>query len=113
VKNEYLMRHDKVGAHVHCPICKALGIKTTDKWYTHTPKPVCEHEDVNVLWNQWVHTDREVTANKPDVIIKNKKDKTCVLIDVAIPVDKNVMQKEAEMKLNIRLYVYRYSECGT
>jgi len=37
------------------------------------PKPVCEEGDVTVLWNQAVHTDREVTANRPDIIIKNKK----------------------------------------
>ena len=37
--------------------------------------------------------------NMPDIIIKNKKEKTCILIDVAIPADRNVMQKEAEKKL--------------
>jgi hypothetical protein len=26
-----------------------------------------------VLWNQAVHTDREVTANRSDIIIKNQK----------------------------------------
>jgi len=26
-----------------------------------------------VLWNQALHTDREVTANRPDIIIKNKR----------------------------------------
>ena len=26
-----------------------------------------------MLWNQAVHTDREVTANRPDIIIKNKQ----------------------------------------
>jgi len=26
-----------------------------------------------VLWYQAVHTDREVTANRTDIIIKNKK----------------------------------------
>ena len=26
-----------------------------------------------VLWNEAVHIDREVTANRPDIIIKNKK----------------------------------------
>jgi hypothetical protein len=36
VKNRYLMTHDKVGAHLCYSICKALGIKTTDKWYIHT-----------------------------------------------------------------------------
>jgi hypothetical protein len=39
------------------------------------PKPLHEEEDVTVLWNQAVHTDREVTANRPDIIIKNKKRK--------------------------------------
>ena len=69
------MRHDKVCTHLHYSICKALGIVTADKWYTHMPKPVCEEGDVTVLWNQAVHTDREVTANRPDIIIKNKKRK--------------------------------------
>jgi hypothetical protein len=59
-------------------------------------KPVYEEGDVTVLWSQAVHTDRKVTANGPDIIIKNKKGKTCTLIDVAIPADRNVVQKEAE-----------------
>ena len=39
------------------------------------PKPVYEEGDDTVLWNQEVHTDREVTANRPDIIIKTKKRK--------------------------------------
>jgi len=72
-KNKYFIRHDKVCAHFHYSICKSLGIAMTHKWYTHMPKPVYEEGDVLVLWNQAVHTDREVTANRPDIIIKNKK----------------------------------------
>jgi hypothetical protein len=59
---------------------------------------VYEEGDVTVLWNQTLHTDREVTANRPDIIIENKKEKLCALIDVAIPADSNVVQKEAEKK---------------
>jgi hypothetical protein len=51
-----------------------------------------------VLWNQGVHADREVTANRPNINLK-RKEKTCILIDVAIPADRYVMQKEAEKKL--------------
>ena len=47
-----------------------------------------------MLWNQAVHTDREITANRPDIIIKITKGKTCTLIDVAIPADSNVVQKK-------------------
>jgi hypothetical protein len=36
---------------------------------------VYEEGDVTVLWNQAVHTDREVTANRPAIKIKGKKRK--------------------------------------
>ena len=101
-KNEHLLRHDKVCTHLHYSICKASGIETADKWYTHMPKPVYEEGDVTLLWNQAVHTDRRVTANRPDIIIKNNKEKTCTLIDVAIPADRNVVQKEAEKELKYK-----------
>ena len=55
-----------------------------------------------MLWNQAVHTDREVTTNRADIIIQNKKEKTCTLIDVAIPADRNVVQKESEKQLKYR-----------
>jgi hypothetical protein len=41
-------------------------------------------------------------TNRPDIIIKNKKDKTCLLIDVAVPSNKNIKQKEAEKKLKYK-----------
>ena len=34
--------------------------------------------------------------------MKNKKEKTCTLIDVAVPADRNVVQKEAEKKLKYK-----------
>ena len=85
-------------------MCETLGTETTDKWYTHTPKAVYEEEDVTVLWNQAVHTDIEATANRPDIIIKNKREDTCVLIDVAVPTERNVVQKEAEKKLKYKSF---------
>jgi hypothetical protein len=97
-KKKYLMRHDKVCTHLRYSICKALGIETTDKWYTHA-----QEGDFTVLWNEVMHTDREVTANGPDIIIKNKKPKTRTLIDVAIPADRNVVQKEAEKRLKYKI----------
>ena len=66
------------------------------------PKPVYEKGDVTVLWNQAVHTERGVTASRSDIIIKNTKEKTCILIDVAIPADRNVVQKETEKKLQYK-----------
>jgi hypothetical protein len=98
-KNEYLMRHDKVCSHLHYSVCKSLDIETTDKWckhtHTHIPKLIYEEGDVTVLWNQAVHRDREVTANRPDIILKTERGKeTCILTEVAITADRNVVQRE-------------------
>jgi hypothetical protein len=60
---------------------------------------------VTILWNQGVYGDKEV--NRPDIIINNKKEKICILIDVAIPADRNVMQKEAgNKKTKIQMFMY-------
>jgi hypothetical protein len=69
--------------------------------HTHT-QPVCEQEDVTVLWHQAVHTNREFTANRPDMKIKNKQEATSTPIDVAVPADRNVVQKEAEKGLKYK-----------
>jgi hypothetical protein len=101
-KNEYVIRHDKVCTHLYYSICKTFGIETAENWYFHIPKLVCQHEDITVLWNQGIQTDREVLANRPDIIIKNMKDKICLLIDVAIPSDRNLIQKESGKKLKYK-----------
>ena len=59
-----------------------------------------------MLRNQAVHTDREVTVNRTDIIIKNTKEKTCTLIDVAIPADRNVVKRKRE-KVKIQEFMYR------
>jgi hypothetical protein len=47
------------------------------------PQPVYEEGDVTVLWNQAVHRQRKVTANRADIITKNKKGRRAQLLDVA------------------------------
>ena len=46
-----------------------------------------------------IHTDRTITANRPDIVLKNKKDITCLLIDMTVPLDANTSVKTTE-KLN-------------
>jgi hypothetical protein len=45
---------------------------------------------------------REILANRPDILVKNKKEKPYLLIGVAIPSNKNVIHKEAEKKLKYK-----------
>jgi hypothetical protein len=46
--------------------------------------------------NQKVQTDRTITNNKSEYLIRDSKQGTCMLTDVAIPGDINLVKKEAE-----------------
>ena len=48
-----------------------------------------------ILWDSII-TDRNILANRSDIVIHDLKSKTCVMIDVSLPDDKNVALKEAE-----------------
>jgi hypothetical protein len=67
-------------------------------WYEHVPKSIetSQGGKVTILWNQQVQTDRTIRNNKPDIIIRDNEKRTCMLIDVAISGDRNVIKKEAE-----------------
>jgi hypothetical protein len=49
-----------------------------------------------------VQTDRTIPNNKPDIIIGDNEKGTCMLIDVAISRDRNVIIKEAEKILKYK-----------
>src|SRR5215510_6146753 len=56
---------------------------------------------------QYRQTDREVTANRRDIIIKNKKEKTCTLRDVAITGRQKCCAKGRGKELKIQEFMFR------
>ncbi|XP_078357225.1 uncharacterized protein LOC144642106 [Oculina patagonica] len=95
-KTEYTHRHDKAAAYIHWKVCHNYNIETSEKWYDHEPETVTENEDVTILWDMPIHTDRKITANRPDIVIKDHKTKTCKFIDMAVPSDRNTSVKVTE-----------------
>ena len=43
-----------------------------------------------------IQTDREITANRPDIVVKNKKERTCQLIEISVPTERNTSIKMTE-----------------
>ena len=64
---------------------------TVDKWYKHEPKTVEEKNDITILYDMPIHTDREISANHPD-----NRDKKCTLSVVVKSSDKNAFTKVSE-----------------
>jgi hypothetical protein len=104
-KEQYVKRHDGVSAQIHCNIRKGIGVQLDKKqWYEHVPESVTtQGGKVTILWNQQVQTDRTIPNNKPDIIIGDNERGTCVLIDIAIPGDRNVIKREAEKILKYKV----------
>jgi len=65
-------------------------------WYEHVPKSVetSQGGKVTILWNQKIQTDRIIPNNKPDIINRDNERGTCMLIDVAISGERNVIKKK-------------------
>jgi hypothetical protein len=55
-----------------------------------------------MLWNQQVKTDRSVPNKEPDNIIRDNEKETCMLTDIAMSGDGNVIRKESGKILKYR-----------
>ena len=95
-KKEYLERHNNVAKYIHHSICKSYNFQTERKWHLHKPKEVIMDRRVEILWDMTLTTDRDVGANRPDIVIKDKLEKKTYIIDVSCPSDVNVSKKENE-----------------
>jgi len=65
-------------------ICKQMGLQVTDKYYGHVPEMVISVNGTTIMREILVITDRAILANKPDKVLHDKKEKTCLLNDIAL-----------------------------
>ena len=94
--NEYLNRQNRVASYFHWKICKHCGAQHSGNWYEHQPEAITETDNVTILCDYSIQTDRKIKANKPDITVKDKREKTCKLIDEKIHGGKNVSVAEFE-----------------
>ena len=51
---------------------------------------------MKILWDFNFHADKVMHHRRPDIVVDNSAEKTVEIIDVAIPGDKRVQEKEKE-----------------
>jgi hypothetical protein len=59
-----------------------------------------------------VQTDRPISNNKTDIIIRDNEKRICLLIDAAISGDRNMIKKEAEKILKYKDLTIGIQQCG-
>jgi hypothetical protein len=106
---QYLHRHNNVTKIIHQQIAtdKKLLTTYTPYYYKYTVTEVLENKKYKLYWDREVRTDIRVSANRPDILLYDKKKKKEVdLIDIAVPLSHNI-QKVYGQKIN------KYAELAT
>ena len=83
VQREYKRRHDNVANMVHYKLCEKYGLES-ERWYEHEPESVVENDGVRLLWDVNIQCDHIIEARRPDIVVINKQEKSCLIIDIAI-----------------------------
>ena len=95
-QKEYKRRHDKVCLNIHWALCKKYGVKVCERWYEHKVESVIENDIVKILWDICIQADRQIEHRRPDIVVMEKNTNKCLIIDVACPVDNNMILKRNE-----------------
>ena len=95
-QKEYKTRHDWVGKRIYWELCKKLKFDHSNKWYMHNPESGLEKEMHKLLWDFEIQTNHLVSARWPNLIIIKKNERTCRIVDFAIPADHRVKLKECK-----------------
>ena len=94
-QNEYKnWRHNKVAAIIHWELCKKYGTVVKEKWYDHKAEKVIETDEIKIMWDMRIQTDKLIENSRPDIVVLNKITRKCVLIDIACSCDTRINEKE-------------------
>ena len=74
-------------------VCEKLGFNRA-LWYEHEPESVVENEMFKILWDFTIQCDHMIETRRPDIVVVDKVKKEAMIIDLAIPGDTRVCDKE-------------------
>ena len=95
-QKEYKRQHNNVTKKVHWDICKKNGLEHSEKWYEHAPEGPVENEEIKVLWDINIQCGNLIETRRPDLRVIAKKEQKQITIDIAVPSDVRVEEKEKE-----------------
>ena len=79
---------------VHWKLARKYNFVTGDEWYEHEPESALESKDYKILWDFSIQTYHVIEAWSLDLVVVDKKRRTCKIIDFAVPGDNRIEEKE-------------------
>ena len=66
---------------------KKCNFEAGDKWYERELESFLENEDYKIFWDFSIHTDHIIETRRPDLVVVDKKERICKIIEFAVPGD--------------------------
>ena len=82
--HDYTRRHNEVVKCIHLFLCNKYGIKKSKRLRTHSVQEISANADVEIRVDTTVATSTKQSANRPDIVIHDKKRREIILIEVGI-----------------------------
>ena len=93
-QKEYKRRHNKLNKIVHWELARTFNFEAKDKWYQYEPDSVLENEDYKILWDFTIQTDHVIESRRPDLVVVDKKRRTCKINDFAVLEDSRIEEEK-------------------
>ena len=91
-------RHDWMGKLINWDLSQKLKFDHTIKWYMHDAASVLENETHISQWDFEIQTDHWILIRRQNLLIINKKKRTCRVMDFAVHAYHSVKLKESKNK---------------
>ena len=95
-QKKYKKRHENVCRYIHWRLCEKNGFQGAQQWYEHEPDGVIENKGYKILWDFTIQRDTKIEARRPDIVVIDKTKKEVKVVDVTIPGDVRLNEREVE-----------------
>ena len=98
---------------VHWKLCEKFNLEKSENWYLHNPETVTENINHKLIWDMNIQCENVIVERSPDTAIDDKIEKTAIIIDVAIPGEKRIIDKKKRIFKCIRISKKGFRDFGT
>ena len=88
--------------YVHWLLCNKGSLERAEKWHEQQPEALIENQNFKLLWDFIIQCDRFIETRRPDIVLVDKRNKEVKIIDIAVPGDSRLAEKELEKRQMVR-----------
>ena len=97
-RTSYIERHNRIVKYVHFEMCRARDLPTGASRFDHQLKALVKSDRYRLYWEYSVPTDLKLSANRPDLLLVDDKERIAYIIDISVPGENNINKKMAEKR---------------